>query len=141
MALAAIVSVDQYVVVDLIGRDGALSTKTLAGDYRLDTEVHVKVVKKTQEERPSAGDIADLAALPRDSGDVKALYSNALRSAGSLRAANPDTLNSRSSFATTRQMGPQQSGCRAVLPAPLARMLDVSFQLPYKGTPSDGEVP
>ena len=100
-------------------------------------------MKKTQEEhRPSAGDIADLAALLRDSGDVKALNSKALRSTGSLRAANPDTLNSRSSFARlTKQMGPQQSVCRAVLPAPLAQMLDVSFELPYMGPLSDGEVP
>ena len=42
--------------------------ETYVRDYRLDIEVHVKVVKGTQEEhRPSTGDVADSAAVPRDS--------------------------------------------------------------------------
>ena len=90
-------------------------------------------MKKTQEEhRPSAGDIADLTALPRDSGDVKALNSNALPSTGSLRAANPYTLNSRNSFARlTRQISPQPSTIGS----------NVGRVEALHGTPSDGEVP
>ena len=99
-------------------------------DYRLDNEGHVKVVKKTQEEhRPSAGDIADLAALPRDSGDVKALD---WITAGS----QPGHVEFQKFFRQAHEAnGPTAKRLSSSPPSTFARMLGVSFELPYMGHP------
>merc|ERR1712107_70567 len=53
--------------------------ETYVRDYRLNIEVHVKVVKGTEEERqPAAGYLADAAAALRESGDAMAQLNRTL---------------------------------------------------------------
>merc|ERR1712136_446092 len=106
--------------------------------------VHVKVVKGTQEERqPAAGYLADAAAALRESGDAMAqLNSDSVRSSGSVRAANSDTLNSKSSFTRLmRQMGPQQVGFPSTPPSTIGSNSGLVFRAALHGTPAVGEVP
>ena len=87
-------------------------------------------------ENTKKGYIADLAALPRDSGDVKALAFDWI-TAGS----QPGHVQFQKFFRQAHETnGPTAKRLSSSPPSiALARMLDVSFELPYMG-PSDGKV-
>eukprot|EP00450_Noctiluca_scintillans_P010762 CAMPEP_0194488410 /NCGR_PEP_ID=MMETSP0253-20130528/8342_1 /TAXON_ID=2966 /ORGANISM="Noctiluca scintillans" /LENGTH=254 /DNA_ID=CAMNT_0039328771 /DNA_START=57 /DNA_END=821 /DNA_ORIENTATION=- len=99
--------------------------ETYVRDYRLNIEVHVKVVKGTQEEyQPNAGDPA------ADPGET-----------GAVRTESVDTLNSKSSFGRLmRQVGQQQGGFPNSPPSTIGSNAGLAVLAALQGTSAGGEV-